>query len=156
LIDPGEIELLPSVVDGLRLLTENNFKFIVVTNQSPVGRKLITLSKLNEINDYLLQTLQIHDIKIEKIFSCIHTPEDGCSCRKPEIGLILDAQAEFSLDKKLTSLIGDSDSDIQAGKKWGCKTIRLNASNLDLVQSDYDAVNLVDAAMYLLKGLKSS
>ena len=100
--------------------------------------------------------MQTHGIKIEKIFSCIHTPNDGCSCRKPEIGLILDAQSEFALDKKLTSLIGDSDSDIQAGKKWGCKTIRLNASNLDLVQSDYDALNLVDAAMHLLKGLKSS
>ncbi len=145
-----QIEILPGVVEGLRKLTENNFRFIIITNQSPVGRNLITLDQLNIINNYLVKILNNQGIVIEKVYSCPHTPEDNCFCRKPNIDLILKAQLEFDLNKNFTTLIGDSDSDIQAGKNWGCRTIRLNSSSLDEVKSDFDTIDLLGAATYML------
>lgn len=145
-----QIEILPGVVEGLRKLTENNFRFIIITNQSPVSRNLITLDQLNIINNYLVKILNNQGIVIEKVYSCPHTPEDNCFCRKPNIDLILKAQLEFDLNKTFTTLIGDSDSDIQAGKNWGCQTIRLNSSSLDEVKSDFDAIDLLGAATYIL------
>ena len=145
-----QIEILPGVVEGLHKLTENNFRFIIITNQSPVGRNLITLDQLNKINNHLVEIFNNQGIKIEKVYSCPHTPEDNCFCRKPNIDLILKAQFEFDLNKSSTALIGDSDSDIQAGKNWGCRTIRLNSSRLDEVKSDFDAIDFLDAASYLL------
>jgi len=153
LLDISDVEILPGVVEGLSLLSKNNYRFIVITNQSPVGRKLISLEQLDEINKYLIDLLLKHEIKIEKIYSCTHLPENYCDCRKPKIGLFQKAENDFRINKESSTLIGDSDSDILAGLNWGCKTIKIGSNFSNFIDCDYLAVDLLDAANYMLKNI---
>ena len=127
---PDELEIL-SDVKALKLLQDNNFKLIIVTNQSMIGRNISTLDNLKLIHKKLLDELLSHNIYIDKIYFCPHTPNENCKCRKPKTQLFENAIFEFDLDVKNSWLIGDGDGDVLAGQTIGCNTIKV-ASNTGL------------------------
>ena len=132
-----EFIILKGVSKAIKLLKEKNFLVIIVTNQSPVNRKLLTENQLNEIHNYLQVNLRKDHTTCDAIYYCPHKPEENCKCRKPKPGLLLRAAEEHSIDMKNSFLIGDSMTDIKAADTAGCKGILLkeNESLLEIVEN---------------------
>ncbi|MEM9805571.1 MAG: D-glycero-beta-D-manno-heptose 1,7-bisphosphate 7-phosphatase [Cyanobacteria bacterium P01_D01_bin.56] len=123
LSDPEQIELIPGIVVGLRLLAELGFGLIIVTNQSGIGRGYFSEHKLAEIHARLTQLLAEEQISLDGIFYCPHTPHDGCDCRKPRPGMLLQAAQRFHFDPAQCFVVGDKPCDINLGKAVGATTI---------------------------------
>ena len=132
-----EFEFLPNAKKGIKLLNDSDFKIIIITNQSVVGRGIIKEKTLNEIHEKMLKELNKCRCRIEKIYCCPHAPWDNCDCRKPKPGMLLKAADDFDLDLKECHFIGDSKTDEEAGKIVGCKTYLVSEHRnlLDIVRT---------------------
>ena len=128
----GDIRILPGVVQALQQLRDRGFQLIIVTNQSGVARGFFTEDDLAEIHSALEAQFDQFGIRFAGIYYCPHL-EDGelpaysrpCDCRKPEPGLLLKAAADHGIELKDSFMIGDKISDIEAGRRAGCRTILL-------------------------------
>lgn len=121
--DPVDFEILPGVPEAIKRLNDAGFLVIVVTNQRGVARGMLTMEQVNTVHGYLQSELVKHGAHIDAIYICPHA--DGeCTCRKPDIGLFLMAEKDFDIDKSQSWMVGDSDTDVEAGKRYGVKTIK--------------------------------
>ena len=120
-----EMELLPGVAEGIALLNRAGFCVIVVTNQRCVAKGLISEADLQDMHSRMREVLARDGAVIDAIYHCPHDLESQCRCRKPAPGMLLEAAKSRSIDLASSWMIGDSDSDIEAGKSAGCRTIRL-------------------------------
>ena len=116
----AEFHFLPNSLKALRLLTENGFATIIITNQSAVNRKMIPLSVLTDMHARMRAACRSHGAEIHDIFLCPHTPEEQCSCRKPKPGLIFQAREKYGIDLASTPMVGDSARDIACARNAGC------------------------------------
>ena len=114
-----EAKFIPGVIDAIIKLSHSDYKVFIVTNQSAVGRGIISTETANKINHQLKEIIKQNGGMIEEIFLCPHTPEDNCLCRKPKPGLILMAKKKYNIDLEGSILIGDSITDLQAGFSAG-------------------------------------
>ena len=121
-----ELEILPSIGISIKKLKNNDYFVIVITNQSPINRKLMTHEQLNLIHSSIQQHLESFDTSIDKFYFCPHMPQENCNCRKPKTGMLMQAMSEFNIEPTLSWMIGDNDSDIQAGLAVGCRTLRID------------------------------
>ena len=119
----AEFVWIPGAKQAIRSLVENGYRVIVVTNQSAVGRGIITHAEVNEINSYMLKGIEEAGGEIYKIYYCPHRPEEDCDCRKPKVGLFRRAAEELGIDPAESFVVGDSLSDIEAGYQLGSRTI---------------------------------
>jgi histidinol-phosphate phosphatase family protein len=135
-----EFRLLPGVIEALQLLRKNNFKIFIVTNQAGIARGLMSEIDLLKIHNNLLSIFKLNNIQITKIYYCPHGWNDGCDCRKPKPGMLLQAAMDFKFDIKKAIFIGDDDRDKQAGDSVGCRTILMkpNGNLLEIVKSFAD------------------
>jgi D-glycero-D-manno-heptose 1,7-bisphosphate phosphatase len=113
-----DFRLLPGVEDAVRALKSAGYLVIVVTNQPDVGTGRTPLATVEAMHDVIRSKLDVDDIK-----ACFHTNADGCACRKPKPGMILEAAAERAIDLPASYVVGDRLSDIVAGQTAGCATI---------------------------------
>jgi len=120
-----EFEMFEYIPRSIKLLKENNYLVIIITNQSAINRGLLTIEKLDEIHNYLKSKLKLNDTSIDGIYYCPHRPEQNCECRKPKPGLFLKAIRDFDIDLENSVMIGDSEKDIEAANMIGCKGILL-------------------------------
>jgi D-glycero-D-manno-heptose 1,7-bisphosphate phosphatase len=114
-----DVSFLPGALTALACLQESPYKVVIVTNQSVVGRGLISYETAQSINDRILEAIHQAGGRIDGVYMCVHAPPQGCECRKPRPGLIMQAASELSLDLQRSLLIGDALSDIQAGQNAG-------------------------------------
>lgn len=119
---PEEFDFLPGSREALCRLTGRGFDVIVVTNQSALGRGLVTREVLDEIHRRMVGAVAAGGGRIRDIFICPHRPEDGCACRKPAPGLILEAQRRHRIDLSAAVMIGDSATDIECARAAGVPT----------------------------------
>lgn len=117
--DWSHVTILPGVIEALSGFKQEGFKIIVVTNQSVVGRRLVTHSAAQEINSRLIHTLKRKGGWVDAVYMCPHIPDDLCNCRKPRPGLLLQAAEELSLDLNSSWMVGDAWSDLLAGQSAG-------------------------------------
>lgn len=117
--DWSQVKILPEAIHTLSFPVIKNYKVVIVTNQSAIGRGLISLKTANDINSQLVKLIHHHGGQVDGVYMCPHKPDDGCSCRKPKPGLLLQAAKEFSLDLQRSWMIGDAWSDVQAGETAG-------------------------------------
>jgi D-glycero-D-manno-heptose 1,7-bisphosphate phosphatase len=108
----------PGIFNVLKFLALHEFEFIVVTNQQGIARGKMTIDDLGAIHSHMVSVLQSYGIDILDIFYCPHLT-GTCDCRKPDDGLLRQAAAKYSIDKMRSILIGDRQSDILAGIKFG-------------------------------------
>lgn len=118
---PEEFEFAPGALQALRLMKIVGLKVIVVTNQSGVGRGLMTEADLQSVHEAMMTTVREYGAGLDRIYYCPHAPDDACDCRKPLAGMLHAAQREDpSIDFSHSLLIGDSLRDLQAGHRVGC------------------------------------
>ena len=119
-----DFELLPGVIEGLKILREE-FIFIIITNQSGIGRGYYTEEDFFAFNNLLVETLAKEGIKIQAIYFCPHLKEDKCDCRKPNTKYIDLSVKEYNINKAESWMIGDHPSDMLLGLNAGIKTVFL-------------------------------
>jgi len=129
LLDPDELELVPGAIEALRELTSLGLGMVVVTNQSPLGRGLLTPDGLERIHDRLRELLHAEGVPLLGIYVCPHRPDDGCDCRKPAPGLALRAADEHGFDLRRAFVVGDHRSDVEMGRRVGATTILLRTGH---------------------------
>lgn len=117
---PSELIIFPQAFQALALLKAQGFTCVLITNQSVVGRGIITLPKLLTIHEFLCQEIRSHGGYIEDIFFCPDHPDNPTYRRKPSPGMLMEALEKYSADPINTPFVGDSVTDMQAGVKAGC------------------------------------
>tara|TARA_B110000495_G_scaffold171504_1_gene159821 strand:+ start:562 stop:1056 length:495 start_codon:yes stop_codon:yes gene_type:complete len=132
-----EFIILKNVSNAINLIKNHNFLVIIITNQSAVNRKLLTIKNLNKIHKNLQEYLKKHNTSFDGVYFCPHTPNENCNCRKPKPGLIIQAVNDFKIEISQSFMIGDSKTDIQAAENAGCKGILLK-KNQTLLEAIVD------------------
>jgi len=116
----SEFEFLPRSLDAIRLLTQQGFDVILITNQSAIHRHLVSKKNLEYMHANMISVIEEYGGKLKDIFYCPHIPDDQCKCRKPKPGLIMQAQQKYRIDVKKTMMIGDSLKDMECARNAGC------------------------------------
>jgi len=119
------IELLAGAGEALRTMKDLGFRLVLITNQSGIGRGYFPESMVHAQHERLTELLAPYGVEFDAIRFCPHTPGDGCECRKPMPGMLLDAGRELGSDFERSWMIGNAESDIAAGRAAGCRTIRI-------------------------------
>ncbi len=130
-----DVEIYPQAIQALVRAASSPYKIVIVTNQSAVGRGIITLETAIEINNRLVQVIQAAGGRVDGIFLCPHTPHDACDCRKPRPGLLLQAAEALSIDLERSVMIGDAFSDLLAGQSAGVARLVLVRTGRGAAQS---------------------
>jgi D-glycero-D-manno-heptose 1,7-bisphosphate phosphatase len=138
LSDPDQVKLISGVAEALRRLKGMGLGLAVVTNQSAVGRGLLSEDRLYEIHHRLREILKSEGVQLDGLYYCPHKPEDECWCRKPSIGLMKKASEELSFDLHSSFVVGDKMSDIEMGRQAGAVTF--------LVRTGYGAQAAADCS----------
>jgi len=150
-----DFELLPTVPDAIKLLNVSGFKVVVITNQSGIARGYFTEETLAQIHKKMEDELAEHGAHVDAIYYCPHHPDDGCECRKPKTALFHRAAEELNIDCSRSSVVGDMQMDIDAGKALGCKTVLVatgpREGNGIIDPPDYIASSLLEAAQWIIK-----
>ncbi|MEJ9282365.1 MAG: HAD family hydrolase [Bacilli bacterium] len=120
---PKDLHFLPGVPEAIRKLNEHFDYIFVVTNQGGVGLGFMKESQLQKVHEHMVNELKKHGAIIHDIAYCPHKPKAGCACRKPGSKMIEDLAEKYQVDVSNSYMVGDTDTDIQAGKKAGTKTV---------------------------------
>lgn len=156
-----EFEFIKEGVEGLKILKEAGYKVVIISNQAGVNKGLFTENDLNEITKNMIEELKKKGIdNVLKVYYCIHTKEENCDCRKPKTGLFKKAEEDLGkIDFSKTYFIGDSETDIIAGKNIGTKTILVLTGKTKTpdevekwkIKPDYIFKSLKEAAEFIVK-----
>lgn len=123
LSNPDEVVLFDGVATAIKHLNDQSIKVIVITNQSAIGRGYFSESALFAVNSRVSEIIKGSGGRLDGIYYCPHTPDAGCGCRKPKIGLIEQAEKEHDLHGLPAYFIGDKVSDMEAARGAGVKAI---------------------------------
>ena len=145
-----QVTFAEGIFHSLKKLTLNNYRLGIITNQSLINRKLGTYEQVNRVNSFIQEQLRFNSIEIEFILTCPHTPEEKCNCRKPKQKFMDYAINQFGLDTSTSFMVGDSEGDMEFGKKGGCKTIQIAGGQAISVYADYECKNLIEACEIIL------
>ncbi len=155
--DIEELELMEGTAEAVKLINRSGFLAVVVTNQPVVARGEVTVGELELIHQKLETLLGAEGAYLDAIYYCPHHPDKGykgevpelkveCSCRKPNPGMLLQAARDYNIELSESWMVGDSENDVIAGKKAGCKTLRL--TNAEGKKGDVDT--LLEAVRVIL------
>ena len=114
-----DLQLFPFTEEAVKMLRDAGFHIIVVTNQSGIGRGIYTEDDMHAIHEDLQRQL---NSSIDSFHFCPHLPDDGCKCRKPNLGMIEAAREMFEIEMDGSWMIGDKDLDIETGFNAGIGT----------------------------------
>jgi D-glycero-D-manno-heptose 1,7-bisphosphate phosphatase len=144
---PDELEVVPGVAHACRWLSERGLVLVVVTNQPDVTRGHQTMSGVEAINALVLE-----QVRVDALYMCTHDDADGCACRKPKPGMLLDAARDLNLDLNQSFMVGDRWTDITAGQEAGCRTVYIDYGYQERGPDEPDHVvdNPVDALEWIL------
>ena len=118
-----EVLFLPGAVDVLARLAGAARPIVLVTNQSPIGRGILTVEQVEDLNRRIVDEVHARGGRIDAVYYCPHHPAAGCDCRKPRPGLLQRAAGELGLDLARSYLVGDAASDVQAALAVGATPI---------------------------------
>jgi D-glycero-D-manno-heptose 1,7-bisphosphate phosphatase len=147
-----EMQLLPGVVEAIASLNWSGFLVILVTNQRCVARGLITPAELDALHKRLRDSLARAGATIDEVYYCPHELHPPCMCRKPRPGMLLEATRAHDIDMPASWMIGDSDTDMEAGRSAGCHTARLlESGEIENNKADVVARSLIEATHKILE-----
>jgi D-glycero-D-manno-heptose 1,7-bisphosphate phosphatase len=160
--DPRKVRFLSGVAAGLRRLSRAGFPLVVISNQSGIGRGLMTRRDVQRVNRRFQQLLRAQGIRLKGIYCCPHRPDAGCACRKPRLGLVRKAARDTGLPWRCSISVGDKWSDVTLGQRTGGKGVLVltgyGRESLARTSSrrlpDFVARNFQTAAQWILKTAK--
>ena len=120
-----DFEFIDGCIDALKTIQEKNYKIIIVTNQSGIGRGYYSEAAYQKLTRWYRKQLFDQGITITDVFHCPHSPEELCACRKPKEGLFLQAAQKYTIDFSSSFMVGDKISDLQAGQAAGVSRLIL-------------------------------
>lgn len=163
--DPDQLQLIEGSAEAISIANGLNLKVVVISNQSGVARGMMTVEDVQRINSRLEELLAQKGAKVDAMYYCPHHPDYTshiiCSCRKPDIGLLLRAKADFGVDLRKSFVVGDKLSDVKCGVNAGAFTSLVLTGYgedehrkcvEDGIKIDYLARNLYDAVTNFVKG----
>ena len=119
---------IDGIFEKLKKYQDEGYLLIVVTNQSGIGRGYYTTEDFEKLTKYMVEQFAKKGIKITKVYHSPYRPEENTYCRKPNPGMLLQAKEEFNIDMKNSIMIGDKESDMEAGRRAGVGTLILVSS----------------------------
>ena len=142
-----QMQILEGVEQAVKQLKEAGFQLVVVTNQPDVARGTTSKEEVEQINRFLAKLLGIDEFR-----TCFHDSKDGCNCRKPLPGAILDSAKSRGIDLSHSFMVGDRWRDIEAGQAAGVKTVFIDYGYDEKQPIAYDlkASSLLDAVPFIL------
>lgn len=160
--------LLPRSAKAIRLINQNGYKSVIVTNQAGVARGYFPEELVRKIHENLKRTLSKEGARLDGIYYCPHHPDYGigrykkdCECRKPKIGMIQKAAKDLSIDLSKSYMVGDRGADIQMAKEFGGKGVLVLTgygkgeyeylNKTWTAKPDYVAEDLYDAVEWILQ-----
>jgi D-glycero-D-manno-heptose 1,7-bisphosphate phosphatase len=156
--------LLPRTAAAIKRLNDAGVKVVVVTNQSGGARGYFPVSLVEEVHARMQNLLAAEGAHLDGLYTCTHGPQEGCACRKPQPGLILQAARELDIDLSRSYVVGDRYKDMQTGAHAGVKGILVltgygrgeyeHWGRTWEVQPAHIAGDLLDAAEWIIKDLK--
>lgn len=114
-----DLHFIPGALDSLKFAAESNFSVALATNQSGLGRGYFSFEDYREFSNLLVDEVTKNGGRIDFIATCPHLPSDDCACRKPKPGLINAILEKFRVPKSQTLLMGNAETDVQAGQSAG-------------------------------------
>ena len=166
LYKPEQLKLISGVEEAIKQLNNSDYLVVIATNQPVVARGLCTEESIREIHKKLETLLSRQGAFIDRIYYCPHHPDKGypeenkkykikCNCRKPEVGMFLQAEKDLNISKEESFMIGDTTTDIQTGKNYGIRTILVKTGYKGLdkkfsIKPDYIFQDLKEAVDFLL------
>lgn len=150
--DDERILLFADTIAALKKLKRHGFGVILITNQAGIAEGRITRAAFEIINTEVIKRLETSGVKILKTYLCPHGPADGCDCRKPKPGMLLQAAKDYEFDLSQVYMVGDHRSDILAGKRAGAKTIFVKTATHpdEAAEADYQADDLTAAVEHII------
>jgi D-glycero-D-manno-heptose 1,7-bisphosphate phosphatase len=129
-LEASQVRLVAGAAGAARELARAGFALVCISNQPAAAKGKTTVERLQEVHQRVIDLLACERVHIDATRLCLHHP-DGlapalsgtCDCRKPQPGMLLDAAGELGLDLGASWMIGDTDTDVQAGHNAGCRTI---------------------------------
>lgn len=143
----SEFEFLPYVPEALAKLRKLGYLLVLTTNQRGIAREFMTERHLRTIHDFMQSRLAPKGASLDAIYYCPHERDEGCSCRKPEPGMILSAVRDMHIDVSVSYMVGDSVADITAGRRAGTKTVRISDDTDE--DADMTFPSLLQFVLYL-------
>lgn len=142
----NDFKILPGI-DGLVKLKEKGFKIIGATNQSGIARGLINEGFVREVNDMFIEKFGF-----DEFYYCPHHPEEYCSCRKPEPGMLYSARCKYGTDLRKSYVVGDKDIDMILARAVGAKGILVKTGlQKESSHADFIAEGLKEAVDFIMK-----
>lgn len=142
-----DFEFIDGVFSSLKYLKKLNYKFIIVTNQSGIGRGYYTKNDFDKLTKWMIEEFEKEGISISGVFCCPHGPDDGCECRKPNIGMVKEAMEILHIDFDNSWLVGDKNSDIEMA-------INANIKNTIHVKSGHSFDEKLSKADFVTDSIK--
>lgn len=128
--DPADLRMMPGVAEAARRLQDAGFALFIVSNQPSYAKGKTTLENIRAIAECVETHLTAGHVTIARAYYCYHHPEGivpeysgACRCRKPKPQFLYDARDEFGIDLAASWMIGDQDTDIECGRRAGCRTV---------------------------------
>ena len=153
-----DLTLFPFTLEAVKMLKNNGFLVIVVTNQSGIGRGVYAESDMHAIHDAIQSELSD---AIDAFYFCPHLPCDGCKCRKPGLGMIESAMSDFEIDIERSWMVGDKKIDIETGQAADMSTALVltgyGLSHKSLLQDlpNVISTDLAEAANHIVGSISS-
>ena len=153
---PDEWEAIPGSLEAMADLNKAGYKIVIATNQSAIARGIFLQETLDSIHQKMIDELAKFGGNILDIFYCPHHPDDGCECRKPRPGMLLDFAKKYNADLSNICMVGDRTKDILAAKAAGAMPhfVKTNYSaefNDEILKDVMMHENLAEFATWLIK-----
>ena len=146
-----DFRLLDDAIPSTMALKEAGYLLVVVTNQPDVGNGFVEQQVVEEMNRQMCQSLPLDDVKV-----CFHSQNEGCDCRKPKPGMLLEAMETHNIDLQASFMVGDRQGDVKAGKAAGCRTIFIERGYAESTENlaDFTCRSLSEATEIILNSTR--
>ena len=149
-----KLELIPGVIQGLRLLQNRGYVFVLVSNQDNLGSSAYPNEKYEIVQNKLMRLLNGEGIQFIAVFICPHGVNDNCACRKPKTGLIDEFIRTNEIDLSHSFVFGDRETDVHLARNIGCKAIRLTSDKS--TSADFKTESFIEACHYIVRSDRSA
>lgn len=146
-----DFEFIDGIFDALKKMQQNGYLLIIITNQAGIAKGLYKEDDFYKLTSWMIDAFKNNGVNIDRVYHCPHKDGDGCECRKPKAGMVNRAKKEFDIDIDSSWLIGDKESDIEAGINSGIKNTILVRSGHKIDEKNTKASFVCDSIKEAVK-----